>query len=204
MINLYLESTKEKKKISTRLPHNFSYKISPDKIKQEEKEKFKFSNYSCDQIKKLGKQRDYCENKFIAIEGKEKKIECLKNFCLICCESETYCSNSCLKAHSLYESNDPEELLTDVCSYKNMGKTFLTFCDNLIKEKNIKEYEECFNNVCFDCCSNELRVTDFNDQSIIKCLRTCLPPNNGQHKSFKYEENFNFDSNVNKSDYLFL
>jgi len=160
---------------------------------------WKIQNQSCDQIKKLGKQIDYCKSKFLQQNTKEKTVECIKNFCKICCEDQLNCIETCQKAHSLYMSNDPEELIMKVCSYKSMGNSFHGFCVSMFDDKNQAEYEECFRNFCFDCCSNELTITDFNDPSIIKCMKICQPPNNGEKDDLRSKEIIAEIYNINKS-----
>lgn len=144
------------------------------KLENLERDYSKVQKQTCDQIKKLGKQRYYCESKFIS-HKEEKTIECIKTFCNTCCEQELNCIDTCNMAHSLYENNDPEELFLDVCSYKKMGNSFHGFCENIINGKNKEDYQECFRNFCFDCCSNELKISDLMDPEITKCMKICQP-----------------------------
>lgn len=146
-------------------------------------------NQSCEQIKKLGKQKDFCESKFLLSEGELKTVECLKTFCNTCCESKSNCIETCQTAHSLYSSNDPEELLMDVCSYESMRTSFHGFCQNMLAEKNNSEYDECFKNFCFDCCSNKLNITDIDDPAINKCMKICVSPYANEEKVILTQEN---------------
>lgn len=57
-----------------------------------------------------------------------------------------------------------------------MGPSFKSFCNSMINDKDPKEYEQCFTNFCLDDCSNELKVFDFNDSEVVKCLDVCRPP----------------------------
>lgn len=148
----------------------------------------KLQNQSCEQIKKLGKQRVYCESKSIQNKDKEKTIECIKTFCDSCCEQEPNCIETCHTAHSLYENNDPEQLFLDVCSYKSMGKSFHGFCQDILSEKTKEDYEECFRNFCFDCCSNELKISDITDPAISKCMKVCEPPKRIKESSINLQK----------------
>jgi len=135
-------------------------------------------NQSCEQIKNMGKQKEFCESKFLLQKGEEKTVDCLKNFCGICCEEDQSCIETCRRTHALNVKEDPEDMFMDVCSYKSMGSSFHGFCETMLTEKNKGDYEECFKNFCFDCCSNELKITDFNDTGMQKCMKICQPPNN--------------------------
>jgi hypothetical protein len=128
---------------------------------------------SCEDIKKYGKQRLYCEEKFLLKFGEEKTVNCMKNFCSICCESDENCKDRCSTTHSFFKGHDPEEMFISVCAFENMGPAFKNFCGSMIVDDNKKEYDQCFTNFCFDCCSNELKITDFNDIEIQKCLKIC-------------------------------
>lgn len=142
-----------------------------------------FQNQSCDEIKRLGKQKEYCESKFLLHKGEEKTVECLKSFCLTCCNDNQNCTKNCHDAQAMHSNNNPEDLFIDVCSYKSMGTSFHGFCDTMLTEKKKDEYEECFKNFCFDCCSNELKITDFNNSGIKKCMKVCHPPNKDENVS---------------------
>lgn len=144
---------------------------------------------SCDQIKKLGKQKYYCESKYAPDKKERKIVECIKTFCKTCCEEESNCIETCNFAHSLYENNDPELLFLDVCSYQSMGNSFNSFCEKILNEKNEEDYEECFRNFCFDCCSNELKISDFTDPAITKCMKVCQPPKKKEEISFNLQNN---------------
>jgi hypothetical protein len=134
-----------------------------------------FSGQTCGEIKKMGQQKSYCENKFLLQEGEEKTVECLKSFCSICCDGDENCQSDCSKTHAFYSGHDPEEMFISVCSNKNMGPSFENFCNTMLMEKDPEEYRQCFTNFCFDCCSNELKINDFNDPEMIKCLNACRP-----------------------------
>lgn len=97
----------------------------------------------------------------------------MKNFCSICCKSEENCLDKCSSTHSFFKGHDPEEMFISVCANENMGPAFKNFCGSMIVDDNKKEYDQCYTNFCFDCCSNELKITDFNDVEIQKCLKIC-------------------------------
>lgn len=97
----------------------------------------------------------------------------MKNFCSICCKSDENCQDKCSTTHSFFKGHDPEEMFISVCSKENMGPAFQNFCGSMIVDDNKDEYNQCFTNFCFDCCSNELKITDFNDSEIQKCLKIC-------------------------------
>jgi len=111
----------------------------------------------------------------------------MKNFCSICCKTDENCKDKCSTTHSFFNGHDPEEMFISVCSFENMGPAFKNFCGSMIIDDNKKEYDQCFTNFCFDCCSNELKITgkiyvnwDFNDIEIQKCLKICK---NGKSKA---------------------
>lgn len=135
---------------------------------------------TCEDIKKFGKQRLYCEEKYLLKEGEEKTVNCMKNFCSICCGSDESCVDRCSTTHSFFKGHDPEEMFISVCAFENMGPAFKNFCGSMIVDDNKEEYDKCFTNFCFDCCSNELKITDFNDVEIQKCLNICKKGKSGQ------------------------
>jgi len=138
---------------------------------------------SCDEIKKFGKQRVYCEEKYLLKFGEEKTVNCMKNFCSICCEKDEGCLDKCSTTHSFFNGHDPEEMFITVCSNENMGPAFKNFCSSMIVDNNPKEFDQCFTNFCFDCCSNELKINDFNDIEIQKCLNLCKNSKSANGKS---------------------
>jgi len=83
----------------------------------------------------------------------------MKDFCSICCNDKEGCLKKCNYTHSFFAAHDPEEMLISVCSNKNMGKNFNKFCNSMVSENSLSEYDQCFTNFCFDCCSNEIKVT---------------------------------------------
>lgn len=135
-----------------------------------------YEGKSCDSIKRMGQQKDYCEKKYLLSEGEEKTVECMKSFCTDCCRGVESCETRCHKSHALFGEHDPEEMLISVCSYKDQGPQFKGFCKSMLTESDPKEYDNCLTNFCFDCCSNELKINDQNDPEIMKCLEGCKPP----------------------------
>lgn len=97
----------------------------------------------------------------------------MKNFCSICCKSDENCVDKCSSTHSFFKGHDPEEMFISVCANENMGPAFKNFCGSMIVDDNKQEFDQCFTNFCFDCCSNELKISDFNDVEIQKCLKIC-------------------------------
>ncbi len=133
--------------------------------------------------------------------GEKKTVECMSDFCQTCCEEKSNnCIETCSNAHSLYSSNDSEELFMDVCSHKNMGTSFHGYCETFLSNKNKSEYNECFRNFCNDCCSNELKITDLNDPAISKCMKICQPPmmNSGEAAYVTPQEKRALTSNFKK------
>jgi hypothetical protein len=135
-----------------------------------------YEGKSCDSIKKMGQQKDYCEKKYLLSEGEEKTVECMKAFCTDCCRGVESCEEKCHKSHAMFGDHDPEEMLISVCSYKDQGPQFKGFCKSMLTESDPKEYDNCLTNFCFDCCSNELKINDQNDPEVMKCLDGCKPP----------------------------
>ena len=145
-------------------------------IEQDDSEKNKFDGQSCESIKKLGQQKNYCESKYLLTQGEEKTVECMRSFCSVCCDGDRDCQNKCTKAHAFFADHDPEEMFISVCSNKDMGPSFDGFCKSMLTESDPNEYDQCITNFCFDCCSNELKINDFNDPEMVKCLGICKPP----------------------------
>ncbi len=151
--------------------------VKLEDLKEMEKEdSSKFEGQSCENIKKLGQQKNYCESKFLLSQGEEKTVECMKSFCPVCCQGELECQEKCRKTHAFFTDHDPEEMFISVCSYKDMGPSFEGFCKSMLTESDPSEYNQCITNFCFDCCSNELKINDFNDPEMVKCLGVCKPP----------------------------
>ncbi len=142
----------------------------------ENEDKSKFEGQSCENIKKLGQQKNYCESKFLLSQGEEKTVECMKSFCPVCCQDDLDCQEKCRKTHAFFTDHDPEDMFISVCSYKDMGPSFEGFCKSMLTESDPSEYNQCITNFCFDCCSNELKINDFNDPEMVKCLGVCKPP----------------------------
>jgi hypothetical protein len=180
-------------------------------------------NMKCDEIKKLGQQKKYCENKYLLTESdadeenekhnaKSNTMNCLRSFCDDCCGEDKNCKSICSYTHSVYSDHDPEGLLISVCAYQNMGPSFDKFCKPLLNENNRHDYEECYKNFCFDCCSNELKITLYNDPEIEKCLNICKPSSidsvinfdsennnsNGINNNHKYESNIFIRKEIEK------
>lgn len=142
---------------------------------------------SCPEIKQFGKQKEYCEDKYLINEGEEKTVDCMKNFCSICCKLDMDCLSSCSSRHAFFKDRDPEELFISVCANKNMGPSFEKFCGSMIMDdgnkhkteealkSELEEYKQCYSNFCFDCCSNELNIHDTEDREIQKCMNVCMP-----------------------------
>jgi len=129
---------------------------------------------NCEEIKKLGQQKTFCKKKFPA-DDKIQLLNCMKTFCEICCGAgDISCIKYCKQSHSLFPDHDPEEMLLSVCSLKKMTDSFKSVCDTLLVNKKTEEYSECFSNICFDCCSNELGITDSKDSKMKKCLSSCM------------------------------
>ena len=132
------------------------------------------NDMKCDEIKKLGQQKEFCENKYLS-ENENKAIDCIKNFCNICCEN-IECITKCSHTHSFFPNHDPENILISVCSNKNLGPSFSKFCSNLIKNDQ-NEFGKCIYNFCYDCCTNELKIYDSEDKKVKECLKGCKPEN---------------------------
>jgi len=139
-----------------------------------DKEDFSFDDKkNCPEIKKLGQQKKFCEKK-IPSKVKKEIFNCMKKFCSECCDGDNnQCHKNCSDSHSLFPDHDPEELLLSICSLKNTSDSFYKVCDSLILNRNSEEYKECFSNMCFDCCHNELGIDDMHDKKMKKCIKEC-------------------------------
>jgi len=122
----------------------------------------------------------------------------MKNFCSICCKSDENCLDKCSSTHSFFKGHDPEEMFISVCANENMGPAFKNFCGSMIVEDNKQEFDQCYTNFCFDCCSNELKITDFNDVEIQKCLKICKEGKNLPKSSKTVNPVANLPNNVAK------
>lgn len=146
-------------------------------------------NTTCNEIKNLGEQMKFCRK---SSSKEEDIIDCLKNFCSICCGDNKNCQNSCEKSHSLFESHDPEEKLISVCQTNNLSDYFEKICLDDSKE----EKQECVVNICYDCCKRQLN----NIKSLLfnKCISNC-----NQIKENAYKINVPGNKIVNQTDLRF-
>jgi hypothetical protein len=124
---------------------------------------------SCENIKKVGQQKEYCINK-----KNDNSLECIRDFCKICCGEESNCRDRCTHTHCFYPQHDPENILISSCDNKIMGNSFAKFCNSLQNE-SIEKFESCINGFCNECCFNELSLKDKYDNKVLECTTKCKP-----------------------------
>jgi len=105
--------------------------LSMDDIKKIAKEDKTYDGQSCDQIKQMGQQKDYCEKKFLLTDGEEKTVDCMKSFCYYCCNGKDSCQEKCSSTHAMFSDHDPEEMFINVCSNKSTCTSFDGFCKSM-------------------------------------------------------------------------
>lgn len=144
-----------------------------------------YANPECIQVKKQGKQKEYCEQMLLNTSGSEATIACFVNFCDTCCGSNSECIQDCRSTHVSSDiENDPEEVFIKVCAADRMRDAMKPFCDKYYSEE--EEKNNCFNSFCFDCCSGELKILSTSDPEVKKCVSICvkkMQSDNSQPKS---------------------
>lgn len=126
--------------------------------------------HSCAEIKKFGREKEYClkikpndNNELQKDKLLDSTLKCLKNFCSDCCVNNSInsnnkdeCISSCKEEKKFFTNNSPAEIFKSVCEYKNMQTTFDGYCSFFKESGDNNEYNKCFKNFCFDCCAKEI------------------------------------------------
>lgn len=230
--NLSIEKNKKRLKYTNSENHSIHYNENNDNW---------ISNHSCSEIKKYNKEKEYCVSLNIKeIKSSKSKINstvnCMKDFCPVCCKTKSVnndnfnnniidtqqCNDLCSKERKFYTSNNTLDILNSVCEYDNMKKIFNNYCGFFKENDNDEEYESCFKNFCFDCCTKELgidnsnwnpnnkndpftklisnEINDIENGSISKCLKKCFPKENKEIKEMRQETNIDNSKNNNISE----
>lgn len=132
------------------------------------------ANQECAQVKRQGKQKEYCEQMLLTSSGSEATVACFVNFCDTCCGNlNSDCIQECRTAHVPEDhENDPEEVFIKVCAADRMRDAMKPFCDKYYSEE--QERNKCFDSFCFDCCSGELKILSTSDPEVKKCVSVCM------------------------------
>ena len=127
----------------------------------------------CSEIKRAGKQKSFCEDKFLNSEevyffffrNKHQEnfvVSCFTNFCEVCCEpfDAKECLSLCHKTHldkKISNIKDPEEIFINVCSSETMGNSMSPFCDKFYGH-SLTALKLCQHSFCYDCCVSEFKI----------------------------------------------
>mmetsp|Transcript_37063 Transcript_37063/g.42121 ORF Transcript_37063/g.42121 Transcript_37063/m.42121 type:complete len:487 (+) Transcript_37063:87-1547(+) len=135
------------------------------------------SELPCDEIKRNGSQREFCEKHYLRQQGEKVTVACITNFCDTCCSVQGLtndCLDPCRKAHidPVLNKADPEENFIKVCSAAQTLEAMKPFCNKYYPRPS--ENNNCKGSFCTDCCTSELKTNSTDDQEVIKCTRSCL------------------------------